>query len=164
MYNENLLCFGNQNLAKVFCKILLGAVVVGILGYLVISYDLSHNGEIVSYKSLLKRNNSNLMHTSFPEYLAYFGKSYPDQEEFKIRQTIFNDTIHRLAKVYQEDGGNTSTYHMVINEFADLTDQEFQVYATGAISLDERLDMTSTFFDFDKMEEIDNLAIKKYLD
>ena len=45
---------------------------------------------------------------------------------------------------------------MIVNEFADLTDEEFEFYMTGAKPTDERLDLDSKYYDFTEMKEIDN--------
>ena len=66
-------------------------------------------------------------------------------------------------RIKAADGAN-STYTMELNEFADLTDNEFKTLWTGGKALDERMDSSSTFYDFETEEEIDNLYVKKYLD
>jgi hypothetical protein len=52
---------------------------------------------------------------------------------------------------------------MGVNEFSDLTDEEFKEFASGSYPLDERLD-TSLFYDFEEEQEIDNIYVKNYLD
>jgi hypothetical protein len=52
---------------------------------------------------------------------------------------------------------------MELNEFADMTEKEFNTNWTGGRPLDERLE-TSIFYDFETEEEIENLYVKNYLD
>jgi hypothetical protein len=51
---------------------------------------------------------------------------------------------------------------MELNEFADMSENEFKTW-TGGKPIDERID-TSVFYDFENEEEIENLYVYKYLE
>jgi len=69
-----------------------------------------------------------------------------------------------MTKIYEQQGGEAASFKMVINEFADMTEDEFLAFATGAAHTDERLDTSSPFFDFETMQEVDNPYVQEYFD
>jgi hypothetical protein len=140
--------------------------IVGIFAYLTAMHDSAHTMQKEAEKHLLTINTAqgNVSVNTFQSYLAYFGKSYQDPIEYQIREQIFQNTVDRLTQIYKNEGGSEASFHMIINEFADLTDQEFVAYATGAFHTDERLDTSSVFFDFDSMKEVDSIFLKNYFD
>ena len=61
-----------------------------------------------------------------------------------------------------EIDGASSSYTMGVNEFSDLTEEEFQKFATGGQALDERLE-SAVFYDFEEEREIENYYVEQYL-
>lgn len=66
---------------------------------------------------------------TFDNFRARFGKSYATSEESSRREAIFNAN---LVKIEQHNADPRWTYTLGVNQFADLTSEEFgRLYAKG---------------------------------
>ena len=91
---------------------------------------------------------------SFEEYKARFGKSYPREGEEEYRKIIFMSNAERIRK---HNADPKKSFEMGINQFADLSEAEFQaIYLT--LKLDQpKVDMK------DVIEESQS-KLKVYID
>jgi len=64
----------------------------------------------------------------FARYLAQHGKSYSTKEEYERRKAIF---AAQLKKVTDHNSRNGPTYHLGMNMFSDLTQEEFSKMFLG---------------------------------
>ena len=64
----------------------------------------------------------------FIRYLAKEGKSYTTKEEYERRKEYF---AAQLKFVTEHNSKNGATYHVAMNSFSDLSEEEFQKYFTG---------------------------------
>lgn len=62
------------------------------------------------------------------QWMTENARNYKDETEREMRLHIFKQTVEFIEKFNSE--GNR-TYNLSINEFADLTDEEFQASYTG---------------------------------
>ena len=62
-------------------------------------------------------------YSKFLAFVADYGKQYLDREEMTFRFSLFKDTLIKIIK-HNGKGGNL---RYGINEFADLTDMEYEV-------------------------------------
>ena len=58
----------------------------------------------------------------FARYLAKHGKSYATKEEYETRKSIF---AAQLKTVTTHNSQNGVTYHLGMNQFSDMTSEEF---------------------------------------
>jgi hypothetical protein len=56
--------------------------------------------------------------------LAYYGKSYPTKEDFDKRKINFEQARAEILRIQAAEGSN-ATFEMELNEFADMTENEF---------------------------------------
>ncbi|XP_068659884.1 senescence-specific cysteine protease SAG39-like [Aristolochia californica] len=62
------------------------------------------------------------------EWIAKYGRVYKDTAEKERRFKIFADNV-QLVEAFNSDGGNN--YRLSVNEFADLTNEEFRASRNG---------------------------------
>ncbi|XP_068658048.1 senescence-specific cysteine protease SAG39-like [Aristolochia californica] len=62
------------------------------------------------------------------EWIAKYGRVYKDTAEKERRFKIFAENV-QLVEAFNSDGGNT--YRLSVNEFADLTNEEFRASRNG---------------------------------
>ena len=53
------------------------------------------------------------------EFISKFGKSYNTEEEYKLREEIYNQNVY---KIQQFNSNPSKTYTLGVNKFTDLTD------------------------------------------
>jgi len=59
----------------------------------------------------------------FDNYVKTHGKKYVSSDEYAYRASVYADTV---AEVTAHNADPTNTYTKAINDFADMTDEEFQ--------------------------------------
>lgn len=62
------------------------------------------------------------------EWMSLYGRTYADDLEMEMRSKIFKDNVDYVEKFNKE---GKRSYKLRINEFADLTSEEFLTYYTG---------------------------------
>lgn len=68
---------------------------------------------------------------AFDQYLLEYGKSYPSQVEYNQRLDIFTKNY---SKIIANNLNPNTQYKQSLNQFADLTDKEFQSqFLTGSL-------------------------------
>jgi C1A family cysteine protease len=70
---------------------------------------------------------------AFPTFASWafmHGKTYNGDSEYSVREQIYNDNV---AKIEAHNALNT-TYSMTVNDFADLTEDEFVAQYTGLLA------------------------------
>jgi len=67
----------------------------------------------------INMNNSN----EFAEFKGKFAKVYADEVEEITRLAIFNENV---AKINAHNADETQTYKMAVNQFTDMTQEEFE--------------------------------------
>jgi len=68
---------------------------------------------------------------TFSKYQFDYGKKYSSPKEFTMRKAIFDNNVKRIQehnKMYEQ--GEVS-YTMAVNQFTDMTQQEFEEYVQG---------------------------------
>ena len=92
------------------------AIIIGLLGALttvfLAKWDMPAN------------YNDDVYEQMFMDYVAEFRKSYSSQEEFSYRAKVFKENF---KKVDEHNRPETSSYKMAINEFSDMTEEEFNL-------------------------------------
>ena len=61
---------------------------------------------------------------AFGHFISKYRKSYATNEEFAYRQEVFLHNYHHIMNHNMMNSGEEG-YFMVVNEFADLTGEEF---------------------------------------
>lgn len=64
---------------------------------------------------------------SFTDFQAEFGKAY-NGEEHSAREQVFRKNLAQIQEQNAAFAKGTSTWWMAVNEFADLTEEEFQAF------------------------------------
>lgn len=119
-----MLCFGKRSLPKIFLLIFGFGALVGIAGYFLVKDDLNraHRDGKTEYFRTSHKGVS--ISCNFEEFVAYFGKSYPTEKEYKARKAIFEASKLEIERIRVMDGPE-STYSLELNEFADMNGTEF---------------------------------------
>jgi xylem cysteine proteinase len=88
-----------------------GFIAFAVLTTLTLAYLYASNRITISTKD-----------TEFQAYLAEFNKGYITVEEYEMRLKLFKDTLMTI----EEHNAKQSSYKMGLNEFSDMTDEEFK--------------------------------------
>lgn len=67
----------------------------------------------------------------FDRFKTQFGKAYYDQIEEATRKAIFLQNLHKIRTHNDEAASGLHTYTKAMNEFGDLTGEEFKAKYTG---------------------------------
>jgi len=78
---------------------------------------------------LVAFSSSALAETAFEKYQKDFGKEYSSPKEYIQRKAIFESNLKDIKNHNENKGVNT--YTKGINQFTDMTQQEFQAYTQG---------------------------------
>merc|ERR1712241_684012 len=78
---------------------------------------------------LVAFSSSALADTAFEQYQKDFGKEYSSPKEYVQRKAIFESNLKDIKNHNENRGVNT--YTKGINQFTDMTQQEFQAYTQG---------------------------------
>jgi hypothetical protein len=62
--------------------------------------------------------------SEFMKYVAKFGKSYENTEEFAMRSEIFKNNLGAIVMHNSMDAGQT--YQLGLNQFSDWTQEEYE--------------------------------------
>ena len=76
-----------------------------------------------SQHTQLFANDFSLHEVSFINYITEYKKSYFNKEEYEYRFSIFR---HHLLEIEKHNSNPERTYDQGLNEFCDLTEEEFQ--------------------------------------
>jgi cathepsin L len=74
--------------------------------------------------------NEHQYRAHFGQFKKAFNKTYTSGEE-SLRFVVFKDNFDRIARHNDRFSAGKTTYHMAVNEYADLTSQEFLSVRTG---------------------------------
>lgn len=69
----------------------------------------------------------------FPTFSAWaviYGKNYNENGEFAVREQIYNDNVVKI----EAHNAKNLTFSMSVNQFADLTEEEFVAQYTGLLA------------------------------
>lgn len=69
-----------------------------------------------------------LAEPSYFEYQKQFNKSYANGKEYTLRQAIYNENVLKIREHNAKYAAGDVTYSMGINQFTDMTEEEFQAY------------------------------------
>ena len=64
------------------------------------------------------------MYETYEDWITRYGRVYNDADEKSERYKIFKDNVARIESFNQAMG---KSYKLSVNEFADLTNEEFRV-------------------------------------
>ena len=67
--------------------------------------------------------------TKFVQYQKDFGKNYASLDELEVRYHYFKNTLFTIAN---HNLDKTQTFQMGINQFSDLSPEEFQMRFLGS--------------------------------
>ena len=76
----------------------------------------------------VKSELNSLMMSKFAGFRSHFGKEYSSIEELEYRLTVFQSNVN-LIEAHNSDA--SSTYTLAVNEFTDLTYEEFSAKYLG---------------------------------
>jgi KDEL-tailed cysteine endopeptidase len=82
---------------------------------------------VSSFSALLSGERDLTMY-NFEAYVREFGKSYATVEEHASREAIF---VANLARVIKHNAQPDKTWYMTVNQFADMTTDEFKKVRRG---------------------------------
>lgn len=68
------------------------------------------------------------MRRSFNQWMLKYGRVYKDAEEKEMRFTVYKNNA-KLVEAFSR--GENKGFNLTLNNFADLTDDEFRKYKTG---------------------------------
>ena len=101
-------------------KILGGIAAVAVVGYAGHKY-MQHHHHMEGNKFLAETINNNVAQ-EFNAWCAKYNKSYNTEEEYAERFAIFARNLHEI----QLHNLSNTTYQQGINEFADMTTEEYK--------------------------------------
>lgn len=90
---------------------------------LTLSVVVSVSIAVVTYRDVLREE--------WKEYKANFKKKYDDPSEDNYRFKIFLETKHQIAKHNQRFADGQHSYTIGLNQFADITEEEFNRHMKG---------------------------------
>ena len=64
---------------------------------------------------------------TFEDFVIAFDRQYEDQEEYLLREKIFNENVREIARINAEG----RSYQLAINAFADISREEFRTTHFG---------------------------------
>lgn len=101
--------------------------------------------------------NQNPMRVRHEQWMAEYGRTYKDDAEKEYRLKIFEETV---KLVESHNSGGNSTYELAVNEFADLTMEEFIATYAGELDIDPPTDsdIRQALTHFKYENEIDAVA------
>lgn len=79
------------------------------------------------------------------EWIQFHGRVYNDAEEKAMRFQIFKDNVARIKTF---NGGPEKGYKLAVNQFADLTNEEFRATRNGYKRQSPRVRSTSSIASF----------------
>jgi cathepsin L len=92
----------------------------------------------------------------FQEFTMTYNKVYKSQDEYDQRQSIFCSNYQFIEQHNSRNGVN---FKLDVNEFADLTDKEFEYLYTNKVDhhdmLDNSIDMDTKVYDSEIPESVD---------
>ena len=92
------------------------------------------------------------MSIKYEKWIAQHGISYENEEVKEARFQIFKDNVRHIEKHNQE--GN-HTYKLGINEFADLTNEEFLAkYAISSMSSFKVVSSNQSSFEYKNLKNV----------
>lgn len=80
----------------------------------------------LSFDSLLELNKKfgDSISAAFSDFMVSFNRSYSSPSEAEFRSLVFEENLREIEKV---EGRGNLTYHVGINDFSDLTWEEFEL-------------------------------------
>jgi C1A family cysteine protease len=70
------------------------------------------------------------MYPTFDEFVLQFDKVYADAAETRYRRSVYEANVEKIAA----HNARSTSYHMAVNAFADLTQPEFRVKHLGTVA------------------------------
>lgn len=68
--------------------------------------------------------------SAFNQYLAKYGKSYANKEEYTYRKSIFD---HNMKEMASHNSKNDITWFKALNQFSDMSETEIKQILGGGI-------------------------------
>ncbi|OEL12869.1 Cysteine protease XCP2 [Dichanthelium oligosanthes] len=144
--------------------LLLLCIIIGLLGPSCVALQLqarpSHSSDfsIVGYSSEDLSSHGRLMEL-FERWLSRHGKAYASLEEKLRRFEVFKDNLHHI----DETNRKVSSYWLGLNDFADLTHEEFKAAYLG-LSSSRASSSSSSFISRSRYEGVDAASLPKAVD
>ena len=85
------------------------------------------------------------------EYIAKYGKSYKDLQEYEMRKKIFEE---RLSIVNEHNTRNNETWSMGLSKFSDRLDEELSFMTSCRIGVEDTEGLEETL-DEDETEDLE---------
>jgi KDEL-tailed cysteine endopeptidase len=93
------------------------AVVGVVAAVAVIALNDAPSSQQLAFRDI---NSDNI---DFQHYMATFGKSYETKEEYELRLQQYKAN---MALINDHNSGNSESYHLKPNKFADMTREEYK--------------------------------------
>ena len=103
-------------------------------------------------------NSQDLAVGAFSSYRLNFGKSYSTPQELEYRFTVFSSNLEMIEK---HNADLTSSYKLGVNEYSDLTFEEFKAKYLGFDATEMDVDEESQVFRATKADEDEVDWVKK---
>ncbi|KAF8705761.1 hypothetical protein HU200_030964 [Digitaria exilis] len=123
------------------------------------SSALPSDMSIVGYSPEDLSSHGKLMEL-FEQWLSRHGKAYASLEEKLRRFEVFRDNLHHI----DETNRQVSSYWLGLNEFADLTHDEFKATHLGVISMPDEQQTIKTTSKAFRYEQVDASSLPKSVD
>merc|ERR1712038_1662634 len=105
----------------------------------------------LTFLALIGASNALTVHQHFEVFKIDYSKSYENELEDAVRKEIFIDNFNRIEKHNAKAIKGLHSYTLGLNEFADLTHEEFLAQRTGKVKdfsdLEQELTQMPSFVD-----------------
>ncbi|CAH1174077.1 unnamed protein product [Phaedon cochleariae] len=81
---------------------------------------------IIAFAAVIVAINAASDQELWADFKKTHGKTYKSLREEKLRYNIFQDTLRQIAEHNVKYENGESTYYLAINQFSDMTDEEFK--------------------------------------
>jgi len=102
---------------------------------------------VVAIPSIKLRKLSNEEDSLFERYKSQYGKFYNDVSDEMYRKQVFASNLQMIRQHNLEEAAGEHTYTLAMNQFGDMTFEEFHTKHTGFLGLRNRFARTQNLAD-----------------
>ena len=101
------------------------------------------------FKFVYEHSSDQNVDELFLQFIGKYGKSYGNQEEFTKRRKLFAQNLEEIEHIRKTDPNCGVMYNISLNQFADLSTEEFKRQNSASLPLTEFEDENIRYYDFE---------------